>query len=221
VSARAGVGRFWVKASGAALETLEEKDVVECVSAKILPILDRPLMDPDDFAQVLADVRADPASPLPSVESALHAWLLEQEDIVYAAFLTPPHCLALASSKAGEVFCEQRLFPEQVAHCGVRSIWVPYTEPGAALAREVRSRLAVHHRRVRETPPRLLVLQNRGVVALGPDPGTVVSSVMMAEHSARVFALTAQLGGPNFLQVHQVRRLEVHPNDTRRFRAGR
>lgn len=219
VAARGEGDRFWVKASGAALHGLHAAQTVECQASRILPILERPLLDPRDFDRALLDARLDPEAPRPSIETALHAWILQLEGVAFSAYLTPPHCLAVASSAAGEVYSEQRMFIEQVLHCGPRAIWVPYCDPGGALAREVRTRMSVYQRRSRESIPRLLVLQNRGIFVVAPTAESALSCALAAEHAARVFILAAQLspGGPVFLKPHQVRRIE-DPADQPRVR---
>ena len=56
--------------------------------------------------------------------------------------------------------------------------------------------------------PRLILLQNRGIIAIGATPQAVLTTLLAAEKSAQVFVGTAALGGPAVLKPGQVQRIE-------------
>ena len=208
VSARLDGDRFLVKASGSPMSTLTADDVVECHASKILELLDMPLVDSAELDATLLDARVDKSARRPSREAAFHAWLQQVEGIRYVAYCTPAACLQVLCSPMAETFAEQRMFPDQVTHNGVASVFVPYADPGSPLAREIRGRVMLNQRRGSVRVPRLIVLQNRGIIALGTTPEAVLTALLMAEKAARVFVGAALLNGPLFLKPGQAQKLE-------------
>ncbi len=100
------------------------------------------------------------------------------------------------------------MFPDQVNHTGAASVFVPYADPGSPLAREIRGRVTLNQRRGSVRVPRLITLQNRGIIALGATPEAVLATLLMAEKAARVFVGAALLNGPLFLKPGQAQKLE-------------
>lgn len=208
-SARLDGDRFLMKASGTSLANLTAADVVECHAAKILELLDMPLVDAAELDRTLLEARVDPAAKRPSLAAAFHAQLLQLEGVNFVAHCAPEGCLRVLCSPMAENFAEQRLFPDQVTQGGVQSVFVPYSDPGSPLAREIRSRVTLQQRRNHSRLPRLIVIQNSGIIALGSTAEGVLSTLLTAEKSARVFFGAAVLGGPVFLKPGQTQRLDA------------
>jgi rhamnose utilization protein RhaD (predicted bifunctional aldolase and dehydrogenase) len=101
------------------------------------------------------------------------------------------------------------MFPEEVRAFGAQAVYVPYSDPGAPLAREIVSRVDMSLRRVNGTMPRLILLQNIGILALGASVEAVLRTVMVADRAAAVFVGSSRLSGPLFLPRQQVTRLEL------------
>jgi len=208
VSARVDSDRFLVKAAGTPLATLTPSEVVECHAKRILALLETPLMDLAELDRALVEARVDPQAKLPSPEAAFHSILLQLEGVHFVAHCSPISCLQIVCSRMGEAFAEQRLYPEQVLDCGASSVFVPYSDPGSPLAREIQGRITVFMRRNHGPAPRLILLQNRGIVALGATPQAVLNTILSAEKAARVFVGTAALGGPAVLKPGQIQKIE-------------
>src|SRR5690242_3878975 len=83
------------------------------------------------------------------------------------------------------------------------SVFVPYTDPGTPLAREIKDRTVFFMKQTGYTP-RLILLQNHGIIALGPSPEAVLSCILMASKAAEVFVGAAALGGPNFMSQKDI-----------------
>jgi rhamnose utilization protein RhaD (predicted bifunctional aldolase and dehydrogenase) len=109
-------------------------------------------------------------------------------------------------------FAERRLFPDEVVCCGPASVFVPYTDPGIPLARELRERtnLFIQNHKIM---PRLIALQNHGIIALGATPESVLSCLLMAAKAAEVFVGSAALGGPNFMLPKDIERIHSRPDE--------
>jgi len=111
----------------------------------------------------------------------------------------------LCSPRARE-FAARRVFPDEVVCCGAESVFVPYTDPGHPLAREIRKRTKAFMKR-RGAPPRVILLENHGVITMGKTPDAVMAAMLMADKAAQVWVGAVRLGGPNFMSSRDIRRI--------------
>jgi rhamnose utilization protein RhaD (predicted bifunctional aldolase and dehydrogenase) len=212
VSVRLDSEQFAVKASGCSLATLMEAEVTLCQTGKVLALLENKALPDAKVEQALLEVRVDAAAKKPSMEALFHAWLLTLEGVAFVAHCHPvAACQVLCSPRARD-FAERRMFPDEIVYCGAAAVYVPYVEPGLPLAREIRERTIAFIKEHGDTP-RIIMLQNHGIIALGVTPGGVLASVLMANKAAAVFAGAAAIGGPNFLLPPQVERIAVRPDE--------
>lgn len=66
--------------------------------------------------------------------------------------------------------------------------------------------------------PRLILLQNHGLIALGATAPAVLSTVLMANKAATIFSGAAAMGGPTFLLPQHIDRITLRPDETHRQR---
>ena len=98
--------------------------------------------------------------------------------------------------------------PTEIIGCGAASLLVPYADPGLPLARETRKKIVLWRDR-HKTPPRVILLQNHGMIVLGETPEALLRATEMALKSAQVFIGSAMMGGPVFLTPNQVANVEA------------
>jgi ribulose-5-phosphate 4-epimerase/fuculose-1-phosphate aldolase len=67
-------------------------------------------------------------------------------------------------------------------------------------------------------PPKVILLQNHGLIALGTTPAEVDSITAMYVKTCRVLAGTYAFGGPHFLSAEAVRRIHTRPDEAYRRR---
>ena len=65
-------------------------------------------------------------------------------------------------------------------------------------------------------PPKLVLLQNHGIIALGATSEAVLAITLMAEKAAAIFVGAAALGGPKFMQPEHVDRIASRPDEHER-----
>jgi rhamnose utilization protein RhaD (predicted bifunctional aldolase and dehydrogenase) len=112
-----------------------------------------------------------------------------------------------AGDDACRRYADERRFPDEVACCGVKSILVPYVDPGLLLAKVIRDH--VRHVADRENrPPRVILLRNHGLIACGATTGAVLAATLMAEKAARLFTGALALGGAAALSPQNVARID-------------
>jgi rhamnose utilization protein RhaD (predicted bifunctional aldolase and dehydrogenase) len=207
--------QFAVKASGCSLGTLTETDVTICDLPKVLTILEKRQLTDEELEQQLLDARAGGAGKKPSIESVFHAWLLTLRDVNFVGHCHPVAVNQVLCSPRARDFAERRLFPDEVVCCGPQSVFVPYADPGLPLAREIAERTRSYIEK-EGLVPRLILLQNHGIIALGSTPQSVMASILMAAKAAAIFMGAAAMGGPNFLPPQHVDRIASRPDETHR-----
>ena len=219
-SAKISAEVFAVKSSGANLATLAEDDVTLCDTGKILGILEKRSLNDEELEHQLLDARIGQGGRKPSVESMFHAWLLTLRDVNYIGHCHPLAVNQVLCSPRARDFAERRLFPDEIVCCGPASVFVPYVDPGLPLAREVAERTKSFMDKEGYVP-RVILLQNHGLIALGITANAVLSCLLMTTKAAQIFVGAGALGGPNFLTPQHVERIASRPDEAYRQRHGK
>jgi len=202
-STRLEDGTFVVKASGSSLSTMTREGLTVCRTAAVLELFSDSSPDDATVEAALLAARVDPESRKPSTEALFHAYLLTLPGVEYVGHTHPVTVNAILCSPRARDFAAGRQFPDEIVCCGPASVYVPYTAPGVPLACAIRAeveRFVEHYGR----PPRVILLGNHGLIAIGPSPASVLAATLMAEKAARIFVGAAAMGGPVFLGAEQV-----------------
>jgi len=96
--------------------------------------------------------------------------------------------------------------------CGVAPLLVPYTDPGLPLAQRVK-RLLKDYLDQHGEQPKIVWMQNHGLVAVGRTAQQVEDVTAMAIKTARVLLGTYAAGGPRFLSPEDVERIHTRPDE--------
>jgi ribulose-5-phosphate 4-epimerase/fuculose-1-phosphate aldolase len=105
-----------------------------------------------------------------------------------------------------------RLFPDEIVLCGPAPLLVPYTDPGVPLAGKVKQLLTGYLDRYGE-PPRVVLMQNHGLIVLGRSAAQVENVTAMMVKTARVLLGALSAGGPHFMSQEQVDRIHTRPDE--------
>ena len=218
-SARLSDGTFVVKASGSNLATLSESGVSECRFDALIPLLATQEMSDLAIDEALFAARVMADAKKPSVEAIFHAYLLTLPGVNFVGHTHPIAVNAILCSKHARTFATRRLFPDEIVCCGVESVFVPYTDPGLKLSQAIQTAVEDYIRRVSRAP-RVILLENHGMIALGAGPEAVLAATLMAVKAAEIFAGAAALSGePQFLTAEQVERIAGRPDEHYRQKA--
>jgi len=216
-SARLDVDRFMVKASGSNLATLRREDVTTCNAAGLLNVLGAARLSDEAVDRALLGAREDERQKKPSVEAMFHAWLLTLLGVNFVGHTHPVAVNALLCSPHGKTFACRRLFPDEIVCCDVASVYVPYTDPGLKLALAIKRETSAFVRR-HQRAPRIILLENHGLIALGATPAAVLAATLMADKAARIFLGAVAAGGPRFLSAVDVARIAGRSDEHHRRR---
>ncbi len=195
-SCRVDADTFLVKASGSFLGSLEKSQLVACRFSALLPLLEVESMRDEEVEEALLASRVDAGAPKPSVEAVFHAYLLTLPGINVVGHVHPLsiNSLLSAGDEVAGRFARERRFPDEIVCCGAKSVLVPYIDPGIPLARAIREETNAFVRS-EGRPPRLVLLQNHGLIALGASAGSVQAAILMAEKAATIFLGAEAAGG--------------------------
>jgi rhamnose utilization protein RhaD (predicted bifunctional aldolase and dehydrogenase) len=205
---------FLVKASGSSLSNLQESQLVACRFSVLLPLLKAGPMTDAEVEKALLDSRVDPAQPKPSVEAVFHAYFLSLPGIEVVGHTHPVavNSILCAGDEPSRRFAFERRFPDEIVCCGAKSVLVPYVDPGTILAQKIREetdKFIIAENR----PPRVILLQNHGFIAIGATTGSVLAATLMAEKTARIFLGAAAVGAPVGLTEKNVARIDSRPDE--------
>jgi rhamnose utilization protein RhaD (predicted bifunctional aldolase and dehydrogenase) len=203
---------FIVKASGCSLGTLDQSGVVECRAKTLLPLLEKTNLSDAEIDGTLLDSRLDARAKKPSVEALFHAWLLTLPGIEFVGHTHATAVNSILCSPRAEEFATRRIYPDDVVCCDVASVFIPYTDPGLKLAQAIRVRTEEFIRNL-GLPPRVILMENHGIITLGRSVEAVLSAMLMAEKTATVWLGAAALGGPKFMTPEHVARIADRPDE--------
>ena len=212
-SARADDDTFFVKASGTNLATIDQRGFVRVRVDAALDMLEQDGLSDQEIKQRLLDATVDNADQRrPSVETTFHAVCLTAGAASFVGHTHPTAVNAILCSQAAEEALAGRLFPDEIVVCGVAPAFVPYVDPGQPLALAIRAALFAHADRYAELP-KVILMQNHGMIALGKTAGEVERITAMFVKTARILAGAYMLGGPRFMRADNVERIHSRPDE--------
>jgi rhamnose utilization protein RhaD (predicted bifunctional aldolase and dehydrogenase) len=207
---------FWVKASGTELRTIEPGGFVRVRLQPVCALADQENLSDQGLKDALEAAKVDGSSKKrPSVETVLHALALCEANVRFVGHTHPVAVNALMCSVAASEAIAGRLFPDEIVVCGPAPMYVPYTDPGLPLARAVRDGFR-RYADAWNQPPKVVLLQNHGLIALGSSPQEVDNITAMYVKTCRVLAGAFAFGGPHFMTPENVERIHTRPDEAYR-----
>lgn len=211
-SARISADAFIVKASGSNLATLAPAGVTACRFEPLVSLLDAKGLADMAVDERLLAARVDPAAKKPSVEAMFHAWLLTLPGMNFVGHTHPVAVNKILCTKHARAFATRRLCPDEIVCCGAEFVLVPYVDPGLKLARAIRRAVVAYVKRLGRAP-RVILLENHGLIALGGTPEAVMAATLMAVKAAEIYAGAVALGSPRFLSAAVAARIAGRPDE--------
>jgi L-fuculose-phosphate aldolase len=138
-----------------------------------------------------------------SMELSFHTFLLGFDNINYISHTHPTNTLKVLCTNQSNLFAESRLFPDQVVFNGSKSCLVPYAKPGEELTELIKSEVKNFIDKEHYFP-KLILLENHGVIACGNSIKECVIATDICEKAAEVFIGAIALGNARFLSNEQI-----------------
>ena len=181
-----------IKASGSTLETMTDQDLVRC----------------DLDGKVFEDEEKKP-----SMEVSFHAWILKSfPEINCVCHTHPTNTIKILCSERTHDFANKRLFPDQVVRNGTKSCVVPYATPGLPLREEIKKSVEEFIRR-NGFFPKLILLNNHGIITASASIQEAVVSTLMCEKSAEIYIGAKILNNVQFLTPEEVAAVDTNPSE--------
>ncbi len=212
-SARAGEDFFYVKESGKYLSQSDETTFVKVKHKEALAILDAGGLSDEEVKDALFAVCAEPENrKRPSVETTFHAFLLSLPDVNFVGHTHPVAVNSLLCSVNAEKILANRVFPDEIVYCGIEPVILPYFDPGLGLAQTIREKCNGYIGK-HGLPPKVIVVQNHGLIALGKTAHEVEAITAMLCKTCRVLLGATQFGGVHYLSKENVDRIYTRPDE--------
>jgi rhamnose utilization protein RhaD (predicted bifunctional aldolase and dehydrogenase) len=207
-STRLSDDRFVVKASGSRMDLAEAGDFVVGELAELVDVLERGGTDQETLSRLLSA-----GGSRASIETLVHVVALAA-GATWVAHTHPTAVVGLLAVREAEELWSAPLFPDEAVVLG-EPVWVPYAAPGIALGTAVHA--AVRDRLDRDgVAPRLVLLGNHGIVALGATAAEVETITTMAVKAARVRSVALGAGTMSPLEIDHARELAGRPDEAAR-----
>ena len=149
----------------------------------------------------------------PSMEVSFHAWILKTfPQINFVAHTHPTHTNKILCSERIFSFAKRRLFPDQIVRNGARSCVVPYATPGKPLRNAIKESI-IEFMTTEQYFPKLILLQNHGIIVAGTSSKECIASTLMCEKSAEVYSGARAMGSINYLTKEQIAEVDTSPDE--------
>ena len=228
-SMRLDAHSFLVKASGHQMRDIGADGFVAVRFAPILALLDDPpatLSEQKAITNSAVITQGSPAAippdasggtegglhSSPSIEVSFHAMLLQECGARVIGHTHPTAINQIMCSEYAGDFARQRRFPDEAVVCGPLSCLVPYADPGLPLALVMRDKAQAYMAAYDEAP-KLILLENHGMIALGDTPAEVLNITAMAVKAARIYLGALMTGKPTRLPDDEVWHVYRRPDE--------
>lgn len=210
---------FHVKGSGCQLQTMTAADFVHLRFATLLTLMDKESVTEAELSAVYEQSKVDPTQKRrPSVEALFHAVCLQLPGITAVAHSHATAVNGLTCGKGWPNTLAGRMCPDEAVVMGPDSVFVPYVDPGVILAKAIQDGIA-RYRDEWNLIPKVIYMQNHGVIALGGSTQEALNITAMAIKAARMRAIALQAGGIALLDRATVLHLLGRPDEKYRQQA--
>jgi rhamnose utilization protein RhaD (predicted bifunctional aldolase and dehydrogenase) len=206
-SADCGDGTFWIKASGSQLVNIDASGFSRVSLEAMQSLIKKGPLTEEQIEEGLMEVLVDKTQRKPSVETFLHTLCLAQPDVHWIGHTHPVSLLQILCSQLGAEPFLRHLFPDEIVVCGIEPMVIPYVDPGSALASTVQGGL-LRYQEQHGRSPKMILMVNHGLVALGKTSQEVLNISLMADKFARVLHGAYALGGPNYMPPQEANRID-------------
>lgn len=208
-------GRLAVKVSGAGMRSAGVDDFVVGDLGPLVEVLTDPSTNQTQLTAALSAGSTSDGRPLrASIETLVHVAAYARGVAIWSGHTHPVAVLGLLSTAEAQEIWERPIFPDEAVVCG-HPLFVPYAEPGIALGRLVLDGIS-RYLDDEGVAPRLVLLANHGILALGSTAAEVAAVTTMCVKAARVRAIALSSGTLVPLEADHARMLADRPDEVER-----
>ena len=207
IASRVTDTRIVVTRRGAHLAELDTADLIHFDLERLNAVIAMEPVLPEDIAgaQLHAALGAEPHEDI----TLFSCLLALDSSLRVAAHIHPVIVDQIIASPRARQFADRRTVYNEVLALGSASLLVNYAEPGIALTREIQKKMILWRDR-NKSVPRVILVQNHGVILLGASAAALQRSIDALLKYAELFAGASLLGGPVFLTPKAITQIEQH-----------
>jgi rhamnose utilization protein RhaD (predicted bifunctional aldolase and dehydrogenase) len=215
-SAKIDSKTFYITASGSQLSSIKESGFVELSFNKIMRMMDVEYLNDSDIKKIFDDAKTDKNCKVrPSVETLMHAVCLSYDGINFVGHTHPNAVNRLVCSKSYPENLKGRIYPDEIVFLGYESVFLSYTDPGVSLAKAIKKGIDEYILEFCENP-KVIYIQNHGMVALGATAQEVENITLTANKAADVRLGALAAGGIVTLSIETVKHILGRPDEAYR-----
>ena len=204
---------FLVKGSGCSLGTMGAADFVHLKRDTILSLLNEDSVNEEQLKACYESAKIDPnQNKRPSVETVFHALALSYDGVNAVAHTHATAVNMITVTPKWQEHLQGRLFPDEAVVLGRDSVFVPYVDPGVILAKAIKDGIDGYLQQYGEVP-KVIYMQNHGVIALGANCTEAENITAMAIKAARIRLGAIQAGGFECLPTETIEHLLGRPDE--------
>jgi ribulose-5-phosphate 4-epimerase/fuculose-1-phosphate aldolase len=207
VASRLTDTRIAVTRRGAHIAELKAGDLLHYDLKRLSDILVMEPVLPEDLAG--AQLHAEYGMEVHEDLTLFACLLALDPELRVAAHIHPVIVDMITASPRARQFADRRTVHNEVLALGSASLLVNYAEPGIPLTREIQKKLILWRDR-NKSVPRVILVQNHGVIVLGASNQALLRSIEALLKYAELFAGASLLGGPVFLTPQAITQIEQH-----------
>ncbi len=212
-SSRYDLKTFFVKSSGSCLADIKKDQFVQVVFKNILTLLDMDDPDIETIAKIYKNSKVNKDDSLrPSVEALFHAVCLSYQGVNFVGHTHPTSINILTCSKNYPEILKGRMYPDEIVVMGKESVFIPYVDPGAVLAKYLKTKIDTYINNHGEFP-KSIYMQNHGFIALGTTAKEVLNITLTAHKAAEIRLGAALAGGVSLLKNKDVNQIAARPDE--------
>jgi ribulose-5-phosphate 4-epimerase/fuculose-1-phosphate aldolase len=169
--------------------------------------------------ELLSRCRVEATAFVPGPDAFFVAELLVEGWPRFLVHLQPVLVNQILASPRARQFADRRVTLSETYGLGTAMPLVPYADPGPPLVQEIRNKVDLWRGRFR-TVPRVILLQNNGVLVLGDSLEEISDLAERLVKAAEIFVGSSLLGGPQFLTIDNLDRALAVQRWVQKFAVG-
>ncbi|MEN6370723.1 MAG: class II aldolase/adducin family protein [Armatimonadota bacterium] len=190
VSAKIDDDHFYTKACGVPLSESSPESFVQVGIPAFADLLDKVEPSQEDICKCLSDARIDKNGPYPSEDSVFHAYLLTLPGVSFVGHTHSAEVNVVLCSNGVSDMIGHNILPLEALYCGGKPVFSLEGASPNAVRSDVESFIDKE-----QSVPKAILMQNHGLIALGPSAAEVESMTAMWVKIMRILAGAYALSG--------------------------
>ncbi len=212
ISAKAS-DSFFINSADSNTRLIAKQNIGEYRLEPMLQIAQSEYITKPQIFEIITNAQISKTEQKISSEFLIHAIGLVFAEANYLLHSHSTKVNKVLASKLGAKAFRGHVFEESVIICGKNPASIKFAESGYQLATAIYRELS-SFQKIYFHLPKILLLENHGVVILAKNPKELITITKTLELWAELIYAAYQLGGPNYLSLDNVMNIETENRST-------